>query len=564
MGISKKGKIVSFIVLIALVLHIYAGLAFIKKSSCTYDETVHLSSGYSHIAGGKYIMNIMDHPPFSEMLSAAPLFFYKLNSFMSHPYFLAKAPYHYGDLFVFNNTKSARTIVNTARIFTFLIWTLLFSIFIFFFSKQLHSFESAAFALIIFAFMPIFISNNALITTDSAAALFYFISFYFGAMASLSLAREISRNKMFIYIAAAGFFTGLAMASKFSMVIIAPILIGIWGIDFFLIRKSDFKKFFIFSGVYILLMVFTLALVYRFDLSLYMEGLLSTLKRVNTGRPSFAWGHYSMNGVLWYFPLTFLIKTPVFVLFSAVLGFITIALKPQKKYIWIIIPFIFYLLISFTSRLQIGIRHILPLMPFICIIASIGLAEFYKNKKVALALVFSIILSSVFLFKTHPFYLSYFNSLIGGPDNGYKYLADSNVDWGQDIPELSKYLKANGNPPIIFSYFGVSRPEYYGIKYIPLGIISNIELKGTNEDLCKMDKVLFAISVTNLQSVYYRNKDTFNWLKNIKPVFRAGHSIFLYDLTGNKDGINRLVKFLEESSKGYKVKCLLKRYNKGN
>ncbi len=80
--------------------------------------------------------------------------------------------------------------------------------------------------------MPIFISNNALITTDSAAALFYFISFYFGAMASLSLAREISHNKIFIYIAAAGFFTGLAMASKFSMVIIAPILIGIWGIDF--------------------------------------------------------------------------------------------------------------------------------------------------------------------------------------------------------------------------------------------------------------------------------------------------------------------------------------------
>jgi Dolichyl-phosphate-mannose-protein mannosyltransferase len=561
MGISKKGKIVSFIVLIALVLHIYAGLSFIKTSAPTYDETVHLSSGYSHIAGGKYIMNIMDHPPFSEMLSAAPLFFYKLNSFMSHPYFSAKAPYHYGDLFVFNNTKSAKRIVNTARIFTFLIWTLLFSIFIFFFSKQLHSFESAAFALIIFASMPIFISNNALITTDSAAALFYFISFYFGAMASLTIGSEASRKKVLVYLCAAGFFTGLAMASKFSMVIIAPILVGIWGIDFFLIRKSDFKKFFIFLGIYILLAVFTLALVYKFNLFLYMEGLLSTLKRVNTGRPSFVWGHYSMNGVLWYFPFAFLIKTPIFVLLCSVFGFIAIALKPKKKYIWIIIPFIFYLFISITSRLQIGIRHILPLMPFICIIASIGMAEFYKNKKVALALVFSLILSSAFLFKTHPFYLSYFNSLIGGPDNGYKYLADSNVDWGQDIPELSKYLKENGNPPIIFAYFGVSRPEYYGIKHVPLGIISNIELKGTNEDLCKMDKVLFAISVTNLQSVYYRNKDTFNWLKDIKPVFRAGYSIFLYDLTKNKDGVSRLVEFFDNGKGENKAKCLLKRYN---
>ncbi len=562
MSISKKGKIISFIVLAALAMHFYAGLSFIKISAPTYDETVHLSSGYSHIAGGKYKMNIMDHPPFSEMLSSVPLFFYKLNSFMSHPYFSAKAVYHYGDLFIFNNTKSAKTIVNTARIFTFLIWTLLFSIFIFLFSKKLHSLESAAVSLIIFALLPIFISNNALITTDSAAALFYFISFYFGAMASLSLAYKIPGKKIFLYLCAAGFFTGLAMASKFSMVIIAPLVIGIWGIDFFLIRKKDFKKFFVFVTVYALLAVFTLALVYKFDLALYAEGLMTTLKRINDGRTSFVWGHYSMNGVLWYFPFAFLIKTPVFVLVSLALGFIAIAIKPQKKYIWIMIPFIFYALISITSRLQIGIRHILPLMPFVCVIASIGVSEFYKNKKIFLTLMLSLVLSFIFLLKTHPFYLSHFNSMVGGSENGYKYLADSNLDWGQDVQELSRYLKEKGNPPIIFAYFGIARPEYYGIKYVPLGIISNVELQGTNEDLCKFDKVLFAISATNLQSVYYKNKDTYDWLKDIKPVFRAGYSIFLYDLTNNKDGINRLVGFFDKGAQGNKARCLLKRYNK--
>ncbi|MBU2531058.1 MAG: hypothetical protein KKD35_08500, partial [Elusimicrobia bacterium] len=367
--------------------------------------------------------------------------------------------------------------------------------------------------------------------------------------------------KIMLYICAAGFFTGLAMASKFSMVIIAPVVIGIWGIDFFLIRKKEFKKFFVFVAVYALFAVFTLALVYKFDLALYAEGLMSTLKRVNDGRPSFVFGHYSMNGVLWYFPLAFLIKTPVFVLLSLALGFIAIAIKPQKKYIWIMIPFIFYALISITSRLQIGIRHILPLMPFICVIASIGVSEFYKKKKVFLTLIFSLVLSFIFLIKTHPFYLSHFNSIVGGSENGYKYLADSNLDWGQDVQELSRYLKENGNPPIIFAYFGISRPEYYGIKYVPLGIISNIELTGTNEDLCKFDKVLFAISATNLQSVYYKNKDTYNWLKDIKPIFRAGYSIFLYDLTNNKDGINRIVGFFDKGAQGNKGKCLLKRYN---
>ena len=62
-------------------------------------------------------------------------------------------------------------------------------------------------------------------------------------------------------------------------------------------------------------------------------------------------------------------------------------------------------------------------------------------------------------------------------------------------------------------------------------------------------------------TVYYENKDTYDWLKEIKPVFRAGYSIFLYDLTNNKDGINRLVDFFDKGTKGNKAKCLLKRYN---
>ncbi|MBU4421560.1 MAG: hypothetical protein L6420_00670 [Elusimicrobia bacterium] len=77
--------------------------------------------------------------------------------------------------------------------------------------------------------------------------------------------------------------------------------------------------------------------------------------------------------------------------------------------------------------------------------------------------------------------------------------------------------------------------------------------------LCKFDKVLFAISVTNLQSVYYTNKDTFNWLKNIKPVFRAGYSIFLYDLTNDKDGISRIAEFFGKGENS-KAECLLKRH----
>ncbi|MEA3307388.1 MAG: hypothetical protein U9Q34_06350, partial [Elusimicrobiota bacterium] len=130
---------------------------------------------------------------------------------------------------------------------------------------------------------------------------------------------------------------------------------------------------------------------------------------------------------------------------------------------------------------------------------------------------------------------------------------------GQDVFELSRYLKGRGNPPIIFAYFGIARPEYYGIKYVPLGIISNVELEGTKEDLCKVNKVLFAISATNLQSVYYRDKETYDWLKDIKPVFRAGYSIFLYDLTDNRDALKKIAGFFGKDSEKNKARCLLKK-----
>ncbi|GAB4029904.1 MAG: hypothetical protein Fur0012_04960 [Elusimicrobiota bacterium] len=132
----------------------------------------------------------------------------------------------------------------------------------------------------------------------------------------------------------------------------------------------------------------------------------------------------------------------------------------------------------------------------------------------------------------HPFYLSYFTEMVGGPSAGIKYLGDSNLDWGQDIKTLGAYLKKNGSAPVILSYFGSASPSYYGIKFIPIGIISSHNIKVPPEpEPCSFKRKLFAISATNLQGIYYQDKNTFSFLSNIKPVFIAGESIYLYDLT---------------------------------
>ena len=40
-----------------------------------------------------------------------------------------------------------------------------------------------------------------------------------------------------------------------------------------------------------------------------------------------------------------------------------------------------------------------------------------------------------------PNYLAYFNLLAGGPAHGYQHLADSSLDWGQDLPALRELAR---------------------------------------------------------------------------------------------------------------------------
>jgi hypothetical protein len=72
-----------------------------------------------------------------------------------------------------------------------------------------------------------------------------------------------------------------------------------------------------------------------------------------------------------------------------------------------------------------------------------------------------------------PNYLAYFNQLASGPADGYKHLADSSLDWGQDLPALKQWLDSQGLQQagangVYLSYFGTARPEYYGIRATPL------------------------------------------------------------------------------------------------
>jgi hypothetical protein len=110
---------------------------------------------------------------------------------------------------------------------------------------------------------------------------------------------------------------------------------------------------------------------------------------------------------------------------------------------------------SFFTHIPIGIRFLLPVFPFLFLavgyLCEAGLWKGKVNKTVMVVVGIAYLIPSVCVF---PNYLPYFNLAAGGPCKGHKWLIDSNLDWGQDLPGLKKYMEKNGIDKIKLGYFG--------------------------------------------------------------------------------------------------------------
>ena len=160
------------------------------------------------------------------------------------------------------------------------------------------------------------------------------------------------------------------------------------------------------------------------------------------GHFSYLMGDYSTKGWWYYFPLAILFKTPLPILILLGLG---LARKPGKEtLLFLIMPALAFLLLAMGSRMNIGLRHILIIYPFLMILAARGAAALFRLSWRALLL---IGLLSLYIYESlavfpHPF--SYFNQLAGGPLGGHKQLIDSNYDWGLNDHYLRRYIKKKG------------------------------------------------------------------------------------------------------------------------
>ncbi len=361
------------------------------------------------------------------------------------------------------------------------------------------------------------------------------------------------------YLIFCGISIGFALSTKFTGIVLMPlILLSLIIPEKKFIKKEYIKHFFLYL---LLLPFFILLLTYRFyGFSNFILGLKQIIfETTERGHISYLNGKFSIKGWRYYFLFAFFYKTPVPVIIIVLISFF-ISFKIEKKERFLLIPALIYFIFSSLSKKQIGIRYILPVYALLYIYSG-RLSNYCKKirvkdlvKKIIFGtFIFWFIFSSL---KIHPHYLAYFNEIAGGPDNGWKHLIDSNIDWGQDLKGLKKYLQKEGNPELMLNYFGSILPETYGLKYEPFlypFFIVYVPEKNYNFNSAFPEKEYLAISVNHLVGLPYKDPEIFNWLKEIKPETKVGYSIFVYDITDNIYLRNRIAKTLEKY--GFKIQA---------
>ena len=266
--------------------------------------------------------------------------------------------------------------------------------------------------------------------------------------------------------------------------------------------------------------------VRRLGPPLAYDTFIGQLDHAANGHAAFLMGQHARHGWWYFFPVAIVIKsTPVeLALIGLALG---LAVRPATwrdpaRRLWLLGAGIL-LAAGMASSINIGHRYMLLIYPLVILVGAdwLGaLATRHARRAVALgvALLAGQAASAVMV---APHYLAYFNGFIGGPMEGYRYLVDSSLDWGQDLPALRRELEARHYHQVALGYFGTAQSRTYGLRAVEFT---------PGDDAVAAATDWLAISATSLMGAYGDSSSLYERFKGF-PSARAGYSIFLYDLS---------------------------------
>lgn len=561
------------LILFAVVFSILAVSSYTRESA-TWDEPQHLTAGYAQLKFGDYRLD-PEHPPFVRMWAALPLLAMPGIQFDRDAIRIDdNMRWLFADQFSFCHqflyrTNDADRLLYAGRFMIVLLGVLL-GVLLFCWARELFGFWPAVVVLGLYLTEPNLLAHTRLVTTDFGLTCFAFGTVYFLWRAT--------RNLSFGNMTGLVVFFALAQVSKFSAILLGPVVVALLVVH--VCRRDSWPAL---SGVAnkalaAATLVITLAVtsygaiwaVYgfryapapggpdqaRFTTSsfaqersprlgavvewidgkhllpnAYSQGFLLGQAKAQK-RSAFFAGEYSTEGWWYFFPAAFLIKTPVALILLLLVGLVLCAIRWRtllSDEVYILLPIAVFLGAAMVAKLNIGLRHVLPIYPFVVLLAGKAVAECLQSKRkvISVALVAVCLFQVVETTLVFPNYLAFFNQLVGGARNGHKYLVDSNLDWGQDLKGLKRWMDRNGVQHINLSYFGTADPAYYGIDcthlpgapFFAQHLVANLRLPG-----------YVAVSVTNLRGVYFPegSREFYKPLLERKPEAVIGYSIYVY------------------------------------
>jgi hypothetical protein len=456
--------------------------AVVWRKSITVDELVMIPSAYYHLVDGDFQL-VNEHPALSKIVAAVPLLFVQPNEQADHGAF-----WDY-------NEKKYPSIAFWSRA-GMIVLTLALGVLIFIFARSLFGPRAAVIAVALFSLEPTMLAHGRVVQTDVPAAFGYLL--FFMALYWYS-SRTTWRRAVFLGAAAA-----IALLAKYSMLLVGLVLPPAFIILWWLASRR--RVVVLHAALVLLAMTFMVNAAYFFqhaslneedhnwiaakftarpETVVQVSGLLShivpkefvlgTLFQVvhnRAGHSAGLLGMHSQMGWWYYFPVAFALKTTLPFLFVSLLamGWAIFRLVKQRdlRFVWLVAPTLIYSVFVLFSHINIGVRYLAPIFPFL-MIAGAALLDYLLQLRRAIATVLVAVLLAwtvIEAARTFPNHIIYMNQLASRAPHWW-YLSDSNVEWGDDLSGLAQYLHEHGETRVVdatLGGFGVLR--FYGIERV--------------------------------------------------------------------------------------------------
>lgn len=511
---------------VIVLLHLALVLDGATRHSAVFDEVIYPTAGYSYLTTGDYRMN-PEHPPLLKIWAALPWIGSGLAARETAGW-EEKDQWRFGRSLLYGPDRDPAALLLRARAMIALLSAGL-AIGVFAVARKLGGDLAALSALALYSLDPLVVAHAGFATLDLGGAAFFFL-----ATVAMAPALEMGGARR---TTLAGVLLGCALASRFTTLPIFGVLalVAVWiGWSSNVAKGVLLRRAALVAGIGLLVVVASYGPA---GPAACFEGLGIQLEHKALGHAAYAFGRVTDQGWWWYFIAAWAVKTPIVILAASLAGIGVVLSRvrrgPPLLFGLAVAP-AFVLLAAIASMIDLGVRHLLPVTPFLAVMGGLAAAWLGRLGAAArVALGACLVWLAVATLTVHPDELAYANEPSGGPSNLWRLLADSSVDWGQDLPALAREVGKQPLRKLYLGYFGTADPHASGLVYHWIPSMPMIE-KRYEDGPDPAGREWIAVSVTSLVEVYSTSDhEAYRWLRERAFTAFPGRSIALFDITGD-------------------------------